>query len=297
MLLNDITYVLAEALDKLGNIHTLEVELRPGVADMPQEERQKKEEEMKQLQGAATSYMQLTNETMEMMKLFTKALRDAFTMPEILKRLAPMLNNNIDILAGPKARELKVTDPEKYHFRPSALLSDLVDIYIHLGPSRDFIHWVATDGWSYKPATFERASTILQAKTTKDPAEIRTWDRLREKFLEAKIEADQAELDLGEIPDEFEDPLLGDLMMDPVRLPSKLIVDRSTIVQQLLSDPIDPYTRQPMTIEDVVPEDELRERIQAWKEERIAEARAKAKEEAERKAAEVAGDEMDTTEG
>lgn len=301
LLLNDATYVLDEALGKFAKIHQLEAELRSNRDNMSQEDKQKNEEELKQLQGAATSYMQLANETMEMMKLFTKALRDAFTMPEIVQRLASMLNYNVESLAGPKARELKVEEPEKYHFRPGALLSDFVDIYIHLGSSADFVHAVATDGRSYKPATFERTSTILQAKTTKDPAEIKAWDRLRGKFLEAKLEADQAELDLGEIPAEFEDPILGDLMTDPVLLPSKHIVDRSTIVQHLLSDPKDPFTRQPMTIDDAVPEDELRAKIQAWREEKVGAAKARAKEEAERRAAEeaaaVAGDAMDTTEG
>ena len=148
MLLNDATYVLDEALGKLAKIHTLEAELKTGGESMSQEDRQKKEEEMEQQQGAATSYMQLTNETMEMMKLFTKALRDAFTMPEIVQRLATMLNYNVQSLAGPKAGGLKVQDPEKYHFRPAALLSDFIDIYINLGPSRDFIHSVATDGRS-----------------------------------------------------------------------------------------------------------------------------------------------------
>ena len=55
---------------------------------------------------------------------------------------------------------------------------------------------------------------------------------------------------------------MGDLMRDPVVLPSRHVVDRSTIVQHLLSDPKDPFTRQPMTIEDAVPATELRERIE-----------------------------------
>jgi len=282
LLLNDATYVLDEAMGKFPKIHTLEAELRAG--GLSREDQQKKEEEIQQLAGAATSYMQLANETLEMMKLFTKALRDAFTMPEIVQRLASMLNYNLETLAGPKARELKVENPEKYHFRPGALLSDFVDIYINLGSSPDFIMAVATDGRSYRPATFERASTILRAKTTKNPAEIQEWNKLRGKFVEAKLEAEQAELDLGEIPSDFEDPILGDLMKDPVILPSKMVVDRSTIIQHLLSDPTDPFTRQPLTIEQVIPDDELRGKIEAWKEERIAAAKAKAKEQLEAQA-------------
>lgn len=50
------------------------------------------------------------------------------------------------------------------------------------------------------------------------------------------------------------DPLMYDLMKDPVILPgSKTRIDRSTIRSHLLSDPTDPFSRQPLKIEDVKP--------------------------------------------
>ena len=50
------------------------------------------------------------------------------------------------------------------------------------------------------------------------------------------------------------DPLMYDLMKDPVILPtSKISIDRSTIRSHLLSDPNDPFNRTPLKIEDVVP--------------------------------------------
>lgn len=101
-------------------------------------------------------------------------------------------------------------------------------------------------------------------------------------------------MDFGDVPPEFEDPIMGDLMKDPVLLPSKHVVDRSTIVQHLLSDQKDPFTRQPMTIDDAVPDDALRHRIEQWKAERKAEAQAKAAGGAA--AGDGAGDAMDTTE-
>ena len=45
-----------------------------------------------------------------------------------------------------------------------------------------------------------------------------------------------------------------DLMEDPVILPtSKQTVDRSTIATHLLSDATDPFNREPLKIEDVIP--------------------------------------------
>ncbi|KAG5750286.1 hypothetical protein H9Q69_006428 [Fusarium xylarioides] len=285
MLLNDATYVLDEALTKFPKIRAIEKELED--PSIPQEDRQKKEEEMQQLANQATSFMQLANETLEMMKLFTEAMSEAFTMPEIVSRLASMLNYNLETLAGKKAAaELSVSNRDKYHFRPIQIISDIVDIYLNLGNSPVFIDAVAADGRSYKPEVLERVSRILISKHQKDPADVARWDKLRVKFVDAKTLLDQAELDLGDIPAEFEDPIMGDLMKDPVLLPSKHIVDRSTIVQHLLSDPKDPFTRQAMTIDDAIPQTELKERIEQWREERVQAAKDKLK-----------SDAMDTTEG
>ena len=285
MLLNDATYVLDEAFTKFPKMRSLERELED--QSLSAEDRQKKEEELQTLGNQATSYMQLANETLEMMKLFTEALSGAFTMPEIVSRLASMLNYNLETLAGKKAAaELSVSNKDKYHFRPIQLLSDFVDIYLNLGGSAVFIDAVAADGRSYKPEVLDRVSHILSSKHQKDPADIVRWNKLKVKFLDAKNILDQAELDLGEIPAEFEDPIMGDLMKDPVLLPSKHIVDRSTIVQHLLSDPKDPFTRQPMTIDDAIPQTDLKEKIEKWRDDKVQAAKEKLKAEA-----------MDTTEG
>ena len=47
---------------------------------------------------------------------------------------------------------------------------------------------------------------------------------------------------------------MSHLMSDPVRLPNSLqIVDRSTIARHLLSDQTDPFTRAPLTMDQVEP--------------------------------------------
>ena len=284
MLLNDATYVLDEAFTKFPKIRSIEIELED--PSMSVETRQKKEEELQTLGNQATSYMQLANETLEMMKLFTEALGESFTMPEIVTRLASMLNYNLETLAGAKASaELSVRDKDKYHFRPIQLLSDFVEIYLNLGSSSVFIDAVAADGRSYKPDVLDRVSHILRKRNQMDPAEIAKWDKLKVRFVQSKQLLDQAEMDLGEIPGEFEDPIMGDLMADPVLLPSKHIVDKSTIAQHLLSDPKDPFTRQPMTIDDVIPMVELKEKIEQWKAEKVQAAKEKLQDSA-----------MDTTE-
>ncbi|KAI1374861.1 ubiquitin conjugation factor E4 [Hypoxylon crocopeplum] len=305
LLLNDATYLLDEALTKLVKIHDYQMQLEQ--QSVSPEEKEKIRSDLEAAEQQCQSWMQLVNDTMGMMKLFTAALRDAFTMPEIVTRLAGMLNYNLESLVSRKRSNLKVKDAGKYHFEPKKLLSDFIDIYLNLAPKASFIEAVAADGRSYKEENFRIVSELLSGSLQKHD-EVPPWNSLKEKIAEAKARQVQAELDLGEVPDEFEDPLMGDLMTDPVILPSQNIVDRSTIVQQLLSNPLDPFTRKPMTINDVVPADDLRARIEEWKTERIAAAKVKASAAkvnaaaAEVKAsegeAEVTGeDAMDTTDG
>jgi ubiquitin conjugation factor E4 B len=59
-------------------------------------------------------------------------------------------------------------------------------------------------------------------------------------------------------------------MEDPVILPSsKMIVDRVTIETHLLSDPKDPFNRANLKKEELIPNDDLKERIIKYKKSKI----------------------------
>ena len=49
------------------------------------------------------------------------------------------------------------------------------------------------------------------------------------------------------------DALMDTLMKDPVELPSGKVVDRPFIVRHLLNSQTDPFNRQPLTEEDLIP--------------------------------------------
>lgn len=65
-------------------------------------------------------------------------------MQELGPRLAAMLNYNLQQLCGPKCRDLKVENPEKYGFEPKKLLDQLTDIYLQLDCAR-FAKAIADD--------------------------------------------------------------------------------------------------------------------------------------------------------
>ncbi|KAK4549873.1 hypothetical protein LTR36_005174 [Oleoguttula mirabilis] len=276
MIVNDVTFVLDESLSSFTKIHELTKELASAAfSALSEDERKEKTELLEDQKGKAKSYMGLTRESMETLILFTETLPEAFTMPEIVQRLADMLDYNLDIMVGDKRTNLRVDNADEYKFNPRALLTDIVKVFINLSGRARFVQAIAKDGRSYKPDNFTKAADLMRNKVYMSPLEIQTWTQLGDRVALVKAEEEEEEADLGEPPEEFMDPLMADLMTDPVILPiSRQVVDRSTIRSHLLSDPNDPFNRTPLKIADVLPDDELRGRIQAWRAERLAVKRA-----------------------
>lgn len=68
------------------------------------------------------------------------------------------------------------------------------------------------------------------------------------------------------IPEEFVDPIMMTPMTEPVVLPdSKATIDRSTAIRHLLASPTDPFTRTPLSLEDLQEDLLLRARIADWR--------------------------------
>ncbi len=289
LLLNDVTFVLDESFTSFTQIHDISKILRSTPIDTDVSARQENEEKLAAAKEKAKGYMQLTNETVAMLKLFTDALGDSFTKKEVVVRLAHMLDYNLEALVGPKKASLKVENPDDYGWNPKQMLSEIVDVYLNLKDKKSFVDSVATDGRSYRPEYFDTAMEIMKKFALKAPEQLHAWEIFAKRVELAKHEAEIEEADLGDIPDEYMDPLLATIMEDPVILPtSKQILDRSTVRSHLLSDPHDPFNRMPLSIDHVIPNDALREEILKWKSDRLAEKMA------ERNAAKM-GERMDTS--
>jgi len=266
LMINDVTYLMDESLSELAQIYNIQQEMGNHAAwgALPLQQRREREGTLHNLERQATSYTQLGNSTVNMLKIFTAETKEPFMMPEIVDRLAAMLDYNLDALVGPRCNDLRVDNKEKYHFNPRQLLSDVVQVYLNLGDQDVFIRAVAGDGRSYRKELFEHAAAICSRNNLKSPTEIEQLGLFVAKVEEAKV-ALEAEDDLGEIPEEFLDPLMFTVMRDPVILPiSRTIIDRSTIKSHLLSDAKDPFNRAPLSIEDVIPHPELKAQIEAF---------------------------------
>lgn len=283
-MLNDTTYLLDETFIELNLIHDYQVETKKRTRGLPaQTDEYGNDEELgnnlSMSERKARTYVSLSNKTMELFKLFTKQTPGGFALREIVDRLAGMLDYNLSVMVGPKCSNLKVEDPKKYEFDPRKTLSDLYQVYYNLINEESFLVAVARDGRSFNIKYFQKAKQILTTKTFTDARVIQKVMEFAEKAENQRLADENEEVELGEIPDEFLDPLMFLLMEDPVILPaSKVSIDRSTIKAHLLSDPSDPFNRMPLKLEDVTEDVELKRKISEFKEN----AKKRAKEEKSR---------------
>ncbi|XP_030078309.1 ubiquitin conjugation factor E4 B isoform X2 [Microcaecilia unicolor] len=265
MLINDTTFLLDESLESLKRIHEMQEEMKNKAHwdQLPQEQQQAQQSQLAQDERVSRSYLALATETVDMFHILTKQVQKPFLRPELGPRLAAMLNFNLQQLCGPKCRDLKVENPEKYGFEPKKLLDQLTDIYLHLDCAR-FAKAIADDQRSYSKELFEEVISKMRKAGIKSTIAIEKFQLLAEKVEEIVAKNARADMDYSDAPDEFRDPLMDTLMSDPVRLPSGTIMDRSIILRHLLNSSTDPFNRQTLTESMLEPVPELKERIHAW---------------------------------
>lgn len=269
MLMNDTTFLLDESLESLKRIH----EIQDLIADedkwakLPSDQQQARMRQLGADERQCRSYLTLARETVDMFHYLTVDIKEPFLRPELAGRLASMLNFNLQQLCGKKYKDLKVENPDKYGWEPRRLLSQLVDIYLHLDCDT-FAEALASDERSFSRLLFNDAASLMERVAIKTPVEIEQFRELAEKSCRVLEHNQKSDEWLEDAPDEFKDPLMDTLMTDPVLLPSGQIMDRSVIMRHLLNSNTDPFNRQPLTEDMLLPADELKERIRIWKSEK-----------------------------
>lgn len=269
LLINDSIYLLDDSLEKIPKLRTEEAFIANQTEwlKLPADERRTREEQFRRDEGIVKYDMQLANADALMLQYTTEKIVEPFLLPEMVERIAGMLNYFLLQLVGPKRKLLRVANPEKYDFRPKELLSQIVDIYVHLArgdTESEFAKAISADARSYREEAFPEAAGVMRTHRLLNEQTIREFEKLGERAKEAAMEAMDIESQLGDIPDEFLDPIQCTLMRDPVLLPSGTTIDRGVILRHLLSDPKDPFSRAHLTPEMLIPNQELKARIEAF---------------------------------
>lgn len=181
------------------------------------------------------------------------------------------LNSCLDRLVGPKCLELKMAkgsrnDFDDYSFKPTELLQMIAEMYVHVGQAdKDRVQKMITeDGRSYKPTTFMKAVKILRRDQMISSSMLKDFERFVNELNEL-AKSQEAALANVTIPDEYLDPIMAEIMEDPVLLPtSNTIMDRKVIERHIMSNDDDPFNRAHLAVKDLQPQDKLREEIHAF---------------------------------
>ncbi|XP_051121088.1 probable ubiquitin conjugation factor E4 [Andrographis paniculata] len=265
-LINDSIYLLDESLNKILELKELEAEMSNTVEweRRPAQERQERTRLFHSQENIIRIDMKLASEDISMLSFTTEQITAPFLLPEMVERVASMLNYFLLQLVGPQRKSLTLKDPEKYEFRPKMLLKQIVNIYVNLArgdKDNVFPAAITKDGRSYNEQLFGAAADVLR-RIGEDGRIIQEFVELGAKAKIAATEAMDAEATLGDIPEEFLDPIQYTIMKDPVLLPSsKVIVDRPVIQRHLLSDSTDPFNRSHLTTDMLIPAVDLKAKI------------------------------------
>ena len=194
------------------------------------------------------------NEILSLLKKMTQIIPDSFKEECAIQKTASAWSFLIYRLIGPQSLKLKVINPKKYNFYPKEMLLNSLLIFQNLKSEQLLVH-IGEIG-------------LLDSCTSIKLIKILRRENL---FTNSVIEDFKSSLgsisinhDIDDAPEEFYDAIMGTIMKEPVRLPSGNIVDRTTIQQHLKNDTSDPFTRQEMKEEDLIYEQELKERIKKY---------------------------------
>lgn len=97
------------------------------------------------------------------------------------------------------------------------------------------------------------------------------WQQLLQRVSAASTAKGREEEDMGDLPDEVADGIMGTLLECPVRLPgSRQVMDRGHIERYLLDEERDPYNRSHLTPEMLIPMPLMTAALRQWKRARLA---------------------------
>ncbi|EDV21051.1 uncharacterized protein TRIADDRAFT_60429 [Trichoplax adhaerens] len=261
LLTNDAVFLLDEALSTLSDIKKLQEELAD--EELSSQARREKLQQLSFSSRMARSLNILGNQTVNALTLLTQSIVRPFTEIGMVDRIASMLNYFSVRLAGPKRGTFKVKDFSEFHFKPDQLICNIALIYTQLGQSESFCKAITEDERSYTPQLFYQIERVLNKLARLDI--VSEFKELHDKVTKFAAEKKEIEEAMPEPPEEFLDPIMNTLMVNPVILPtSGKIMDKATITRHLFSSQNDPFNRLPLQLDDLVPHQELKERIEQW---------------------------------
>lgn len=201
----------------------------------------------------------LFGQTIEVFKLLSRQFRQGVLQDMVAQQISNMLVQNISKLAGRNSVELKVKNPEIWGFKPRETLEALVECFVTFKNEKVFIqcviesmHSVTTpENFNYALANIVNPQRRLVVSTLASEL-----DEMRSIIANSSVNREEEELIWDdEAPENFFCALMATPLKDPVALPmngdEKVFVERGVIRHRLLENEENPFSRQPLSVEQL----------------------------------------------
>ena len=288
LLMGDVSYLSDEVIQRLIDIRKYqELKDNKEVWDSKTEE-ERKSEDSKFIENdrMLKAECRLLNHSLGFMVIICSCLQEYVIKEQKAERLANLLNYCLDEFTS-KSSQLKIKNKKDYEFNPSYIMESLIKIYSYFSSYEQFIEHIVMDERSYKYDNFIKAIKVKNDfnKVKVEPEISEKFDDLvYNKLKKAKEIVDKNTINYDDAPEEFLDPLTFALMEDPITLPTSHInIDRRTIEDYLLTNHTDPFNRNPLTKEELIPNVELKNKIEEYKAKKLKDLQNKNKTKEEKK--------------
>jgi ubiquitin conjugation factor E4 A len=235
-LINDANYLLVEGLLYLEKIKISQDKLAEDEINktLSSAQRSEMQSSLKHMIMLAKFHNFMSTKTISTIRMLTAEIKPIFCHATLVDRIASMLDDFLLHLVGKKKRkQLKVKNFDEVEFKPKDMVALICEIYLNLGEMDEFCEAICRDERSYSADLFQSAVEVLEQIGLDDSGE--RFMRFAEKIAIRAEQRKEDETSYDDAPEEYLDPIMSNLMLDPVILPSsKKIVDRSTISRHLL---------------------------------------------------------------
>ncbi|KAF7696480.1 Ubiquitin conjugation factor E4 [Cucumispora dikerogammari] len=217
-------------------------------------------------------------------RLIRTCVYKVFSDRLILGTFVGILNCNLKIIVGPSCSTLKLPNKDNYNFEPRTILFLIVNIYLvmdekctiepekeedlKLMDRNEFLENIISDPIYFSMELFIKTFGICRRKSILGESELLKLKRFVNKMANLYKEKTSTPIESNqelEIPDEFIDPLTFTVMENPVKLStSGKTVDMETYGMLMLGDGLDPFNREPLSLEKISDDLELKQKIMEW---------------------------------
>jgi ubiquitin conjugation factor E4 B len=270
LLMGDVTYLIDEVIQRLIDIRNYQ-ELKDNKElwnSKTDEQRTAEDNKFAENDRMLKAECRLLNHSLGFMTIICSCLQKYFIKEEKAERLANLLNYCLDEFTA-KSSQLKIKNKNDYEFNPSYIMESIIKIFSYFVDYEEFIEFVVSDERAYKYENFTKAIK-LKNEYNKVRVDVETSEKFDDlvynKLKKAEEIVEKNTINYDDAPEEFLDPLTYTLMENPVILPSShMNIDRRTIEDYLLTNPSDPFNRNPLTKDELIPNEELKKKIDEYK--------------------------------